>query len=43
MIIMMNLLIAIVSDAFVEVKEVASQANYRERASIISENLYLVP
>lgn len=43
MIIMLNLLIAIVSDSFEEVKEVAEQANYRERAKIICENLYLVP
>jgi hypothetical protein len=43
MIIMMNLLIAIISDSFAAITAVASQANYRERAKIISENLYLVP
>lgn len=43
MIIMMNLLIAIISESFAAINEVSKQANYRERAKMISENLYLVP
>jgi hypothetical protein len=43
MIIMMNLLIAIISDSFATINSVSKQANLRERAKIISENLYLVP
>lgn len=43
MIIMMNLLIAIISDAFEEVTACAEQASYREMADIISENTYLIP
>jgi hypothetical protein len=43
MIIMLNLLIAIISESFTNINSVASQASYRERADIISENLYLVP
>lgn len=43
MIIMMNLLIAIISESFANINSVSKQANYRERAKIISENLYLVP
>ena len=43
MIIMMNLLIAIISESFANINSVSKQANYRERAKIISENMYLVP
>ena len=43
MIIMMNLLIAIISESFANINSVSKQASYRERASMISENLYLVP
>lgn len=43
MIIMMNLLIAIISESFANINSVSKQANYRERAKIICENLYLVP
>jgi|LauGreDrversion4_2_1035121.scaffolds.fasta_scaffold42582_1 hypothetical protein len=43
MIIMLNLLIAIISESFANINSVAKQASYRERANIISENLYLVP
>lgn len=43
MIIMMNLLIAIISESFANINSVSKQANFRERAKIISENLHLVP
>lgn len=43
MIIMMNLLIAIISQSFSDISSVSQEASYRERAKIISENLYLVP
>ena len=43
MIIMMNLLIAIISESFANINSVSKEANYRERAKIISENLYLIP
>ena len=43
MIIMMNLLIAIISESFANINSVSKEANYRERAKLISENLYLVP
>lgn len=42
-IIMMNLLIAIISDSFSNINSVAKQANYLERAKMTTENLYLVP
>ena len=43
MIIMLNLLIAIISESFARVNEDREQAGYQERAKFISENLYLVP
>lgn len=43
MIIMRTFLIAIVGASFNNVKVVAEQASYRERAKIICENLYLIP
>jgi len=43
MIIMMNLLIAIISESFANVTIVSEQASYREMADIIYENTYLIP
>lgn len=43
MIVMFNLLIAIISETFANVNENAEQAGYQERASLIAENLFLVP
>jgi hypothetical protein len=43
MIVMMNLLIAIISETFARVNENALSAGYQERAAMISENSYLVP
>jgi hypothetical protein len=43
MIIMMNLLIAIISESFAVVTASAEQASYREMADIIAENTYLIP
>jgi hypothetical protein len=43
MIIMLNLLIAIISESFAAINEVSQQASYQEKAAMISENLYLVP
>lgn len=43
MIIMLNLLIAIISESFARINEEKDQAGYQERARFISENLYLVP
>jgi len=43
MIIMLNLLIAIISESFAEVNSVAEQASLREKADIIAENTYLIP
>jgi hypothetical protein len=43
MIIMMNLLIAIISESFAVVTSSSEQAAYREMADIISENTYLIP
>lgn len=43
MIIMMNLLIAIISEAFANITAVSEQASYREMADIIYENTYLIP
>ena len=42
MIIMLNLLIAIISESFANVNSVAQQASYREMADIIAENTYLI-
>jgi hypothetical protein len=43
MIIMLNLLIAIISESFAEVNSVSEQASFREQADIIAENTYLIP
>ena len=43
MIIMLNLLIAIISESFARLNEQKEQAAYQEKARFISENLYLVP
>ena len=43
MIVMFNLLIAIISETFAKVNENAEQAGYQERASLINENLFLIP
>lgn len=43
MIVMLNLLIAIISDSYAKVNDVAEQATYQERASMIAENNYLIP
>lgn len=42
MIIMLNLLIAIISDSFTKINEKSEQASYREKAGIIAENKYLI-
>ena len=42
MIVMLNLLIAIISESFAAVNSNAQQAAYQVRASIIAENNYLV-
>mmetsp|Transcript_33927 Transcript_33927/g.24970 ORF Transcript_33927/g.24970 Transcript_33927/m.24970 type:complete len:301 (-) Transcript_33927:33-935(-) len=43
MIVMLNLLIAIISESFANVNSNATQAMYQEMASLISENNYLIP
>lgn len=43
MIVMLNLLIAIISETFAKVNENAISAGYQEMAAMISENSYLVP
>lgn len=43
MIVMFNLLIAIISETFAKVNENAVQAGFQERASLIRENIFLVP
>jgi len=43
MIIMLNLLIAIISEAFARIYSVSAQAIYHEKACLISENSYLIP
>jgi hypothetical protein len=43
MIIMLNLLIAIISESFARINSVSLQASYQEKASIIAENDYLIP
>lgn len=40
---MLNLLIAIISEAFAKINENIILANYQERAKIIAENSYLIP
>lgn len=42
-VVMLNLLVAIISKSFEEINEQAESAMYRERASIIAENSYLIP
>ena len=42
-IVMLNLLIAIISDTFSRVTENADQAAYQEMAKLIDENQYLIP
>ena len=42
-IVLMNLLIAIISDSFARVNSNAGPASYQEMAALISENSYLVP
>ena len=42
-VVMLNLLISIISDAFGKINENADNANYQERARIIAENWYLIP
>lgn len=42
-IVMLNLLISIISDSFGRINEKMKEANYQERARIISENGYLIP
>ena len=43
MIVMLNLLIAIISDSYARVTANSEQTTYQERASMIAENNYLVP
>lgn len=43
MIIMMNLLVAIISDSFNKLNSLREQANYQEKCDIIAENTYLIP
>lgn len=43
MIVMLNLLIAIISETFAKVTGMADQKIYQEMASIIAENSYLIP
>ena len=43
MIIMLNLLIAIISESFAKINSVSAQASYQEKADIIAENTYLIP
>jgi hypothetical protein len=42
-IIMLNLLIALISDTFASINSNSMSANYQERARLISENSYLIP
>ena len=42
-VVMLNLLVAIISKSFEEINEKSESAMYRERASIIAENSYLIP
>mmetsp|Transcript_19002 Transcript_19002/g.13799 ORF Transcript_19002/g.13799 Transcript_19002/m.13799 type:complete len:251 (+) Transcript_19002:4679-5431(+) len=43
MIVMLNLLIAIISESFAKVNSNAKNATYQEKASLIAENNYLIP
>lgn len=42
-IVMLNLLIAIISETFATVKENSENASYQEMSSMIAENAYLIP
>ncbi len=42
-VVMLNLLIAIISESFNKINSNAVLANYQERARIIAENSYLIP
>jgi hypothetical protein len=42
-IIMLNLLIALISESFQKINSNSMSANYQERARLISENTYLIP
>ena len=42
-IIMLNLLIALISESFNKINSDKMSANYQERARLISENTYLIP
>jgi len=43
MIIMLNLLIAIISESFARINQKKDQASYQEKCDIIAENTYLIP
>jgi hypothetical protein len=43
MIVMLNLLISIVSEAFATVNSNSENASYKEMAALIAENSYLIP
>ena len=43
MIIMLNLLIAIISESFSRINQEKEQASYQEKCDIIAENDYLIP
>ena len=43
MIIMLNLLIAIISESFAKVDAFSQQASFQEQSDIIAENTYLIP
>ena len=43
MIIMLNLLIAIISEAFARINQEKDQASFQEKCDIIADNTYLVP
>jgi uncharacterized membrane protein len=42
-IVMLNLLIAIISESFSNVKSNSAQASFKEMASMIAENAYIIP
>ena len=43
MIIMLNLLIAIISESFAKINAVSTQASYQEKTGLIAENSFLIP
>ncbi len=43
MIVMLNLLIAIISDTYARMTENADQAAYQEMSALICENAYIIP